>query len=99
MPYMELLQQRFTELNTAETARKPLSTFVDRIIDECDRFFTDHPGDHAIFMQVQGKMPELEAIESAADAQLIQDLATFLSEYYSGLYQFNMKLHRIRLQE
>jgi len=35
-------------------------------------------------MQVQGTMPELEAIETT-DAQLIQNLAIFLSQYYSGL--------------
>lgn len=85
MRYMELLHQRFTELHTAETASLPLSTYVDRVIDATDQFFSDHPGYHAIFMQVQGTMPELEAIETAADAQLIQDLATFLSQYYSGL--------------
>jgi AcrR family transcriptional regulator len=82
MRYMELLHQQFTELNTAETASLPLSTFVDQMINSSDRFFTDHPGYHAIFMQVQGTMPELEAIETAADAQLIEDLATFLSKYY-----------------
>jgi AcrR family transcriptional regulator len=85
MRYMELLHQQFTELNTAETATLTLSTFVDRMIDATDRFFIDHPGYHAIFMQVQGTMPELEAIETAADAQLIEDLATFLSQYYSDL--------------
>lgn len=85
MRYIELLHQRFTELHTAETASLPLSTYVDRVIDATDQFFIDHPGYHAIFMQVQGTMPELEAIETAADAQLIQDLATFLSQYYLGL--------------
>jgi len=54
--------------------------------DWCDGSpFSDHPGYHAIFMQVQGTMPELEAIETATDAQLIQNLAIFLSQYYSGL--------------
>ena len=85
MRYMELLHLQFTELNTAETASLPLSTFVDQMIDATDRFFIDHPGYHAIFMQVQGTMPELEAIETVADAQLIQDLVTFLSQHYSDL--------------
>jgi hypothetical protein len=62
-----------------------LSTYVDQLIDVADQFFSDHPGYHAIFMQVQGKMPELEAIETAADAQLTQDLATVLSQYHSKL--------------
>ena len=85
MRYMELLHQRFSGLNTAETASLPLSTCVDRMIDATNQFFTDHPGYHAIFMQVQGTIPELEAIETAADAQLIQDLVIFLSQYYSDL--------------
>lgn len=85
MRYMELLHQRFTELHTAETTSLPLSTYVDRAIDAMAQFFTDHPGYYAIFMQVQGTMPELEAIEDAADVQFIQDLATFLSQYYSDL--------------
>lgn len=89
MRYMELLHQRFTELRNAETDNLPLSTYVDRMIDTSDRFFTDHPGYHAIFMQVQGTMPELEAIETAADAQLIQELATFLSLRYSNVEQTN----------
>lgn len=85
MRYMELLHQRFSELNTTETASLALSTCVDQMIDATDQFFTDHPGYHAIFMQVQGRMPELEAIETAADAQLIQDLVTFLSQYHSDV--------------
>lgn len=79
MRYMELLHHRFTALHTAETVNLPLSAYVDQVIDAIDQFFSDYPGYHAIFMQVQNKMPELEAIETAADAQLIQELATFLS--------------------
>lgn len=79
MRYMELLHQRFAELHTAEIANLPLSTYVDLLIDATDRFFSDYPGYHAIFMQAQEMRPELEAIETAADAQLIQELATFLS--------------------
>jgi AcrR family transcriptional regulator len=85
MRYMELLHQRLMELHTAETPSLPLSTYVDQVIDAMDQFFTEHPGYHAIFMQVQGTMPDLEAIEEAADAQYIEDLATFFSQYYSGL--------------
>lgn len=77
--YMELLQQRFTDLHTAETLDLPLSTYVNQVIDATDQFFSDYPGYHAIFMQVQGIMPELEEIANAADAQLIQELATSLS--------------------
>jgi AcrR family transcriptional regulator len=77
--YMELLQKRFTDLHTSETLDLPLSTYVNQVIDTTDQFFSDYPGYHAIFMQVQGIMPELEEIANAADAQLIQELATSLS--------------------
>lgn len=89
MRYMELLQQRFTELHTDETASLPLSIYVEQVIDATDQFFSDHPGYHAIFMQVQGTVPELEAIETAADAQLIHELATSLSLRNSNAEQAN----------
>ncbi|MUG95618.1 TetR family transcriptional regulator [Scytonema sp. UIC 10036] len=83
--YNERLHQHFVELHTPEMVNLPLSTYVDRVIDAVDRFFTDYPGYHAIYMQVQGTMPELEEIESAGDAILIQDLATALSQRDSNL--------------
>jgi AcrR family transcriptional regulator len=79
MRYMALLHQRFMSLHPPEAAHLPLPTYVDQIIDATNQFFADYPGYHAIFMQVQDAIPELEAIETAADAQLIQELATFLS--------------------
>ena len=82
MRYTELLHQRFAELNSSKTA---LSTYVDQIINAVDQFFTDYPGYHAIFMQVQGTMPELEEIENAADAQLIQELVVSLSQRHPDL--------------
>lgn len=85
MRYTERLHQRFVEQETTDMINLPLSAYVDRIIDATDQFFTDYPGYYAIFMQVQGTIPELEEIENAADAQLIQDFATSLSQYYSGL--------------
>jgi AcrR family transcriptional regulator len=83
--YMEMLQQRFNALHTAETSQMNLSNYVDYIIDATAQFFNDYPGYHAIFMQVQDTIPELEAIESAADNQLIQDWASILAQYYPGL--------------
>jgi AcrR family transcriptional regulator len=82
--YMEALQQRFKALHSAETSQMSLSRYVDQIIDAIEQFFNDYPGYHAIFMQVQDAMPELEAIESDADSQLIQDWANILSQYYPG---------------
>jgi AcrR family transcriptional regulator len=85
MRYTELLHQRYSELDSAKMTKLPLPTYVDWIIDTTDQFFTDHPGYHAIFMQVQGTIPELEEIETVADAQLIEVLATSLSQRCSEL--------------
>jgi AcrR family transcriptional regulator len=85
MRYAEQLHQRFVELDTTDMINLPLSTYVDQIIDTTEQFFTDYPGYHAIFMQVQGTIPELAEIENAADAQLIQNFAKSLSQYYSDL--------------
>jgi AcrR family transcriptional regulator len=83
--YTEMLHQRFIELDPDEMTKLSLPSYVDRLIDATDRFFRDYPGYHAIFMEVQGTMPELEEIEAAADAQLIEDLATSLSQRYGDL--------------
>jgi AcrR family transcriptional regulator len=64
--YGEVLQQRFNAFHTPETSQMNLSDYVDYIVDGTEQFFNDYPGYHAIFMQVQNAMPELEAIESAA---------------------------------
>ncbi len=85
MRYTEQLHQRFVEIDPEEMKNLPLSVYVARMIDATDQFFTDYPGYHAIFMQVQGTIPEVEEIENAADTQLIQDLGTSLSQYYSDL--------------
>jgi AcrR family transcriptional regulator len=83
--YMDQLHDRFATLDPDELSKLPLSDYVDRIIDVTNQFFTDYPGYHAIFMQVQGTIPELVEIENAADAQLIRDLAISLSQYNSDL--------------
>jgi AcrR family transcriptional regulator len=79
--YTEHLHDRFAALDSDELSKLSLSDYVDQIIDLTNQFFTDYPGYHAIFMQVQGTIPELAEIENAADAQLIQDLATSLAQY------------------
>ena len=85
MRYGELLHQQLATLDSVELAKLPLSAYVDQLIDTTEQFFTEHPGYHAIFMEVQGTMPELEEIEDAADAQLIQDLIASLSRRNSKL--------------
>ncbi len=49
-----------------------------------DRFFRDHPGYPAIFLDVQSATPELLAIEEEADARLISDWAGLLVERAAG---------------
>lgn len=87
--YTERLHQQLAEPNTADIDNLPLTTYVDQVIDTVAQFFTDHPGYYAIFMQVQGTMPELEEIENAADVQLIQTLAESLSRRDSELESAN----------
>jgi len=87
--YGALLHQQLAAFDTVELAKLPLSAYVNRLIDMTDQFFTEHPGYHAIFMEVQGTMPKLEEIEDAADAQLIHDLATSLAQREAGLEPAN----------
>ncbi|MBI4781707.1 MAG: TetR family transcriptional regulator [Oscillatoriophycideae cyanobacterium NC_groundwater_1537_Pr4_S-0.65um_50_18] len=83
--YNELLYQRLSELNTEALVTLPLTVYVDQMIDATDQFFTDYPGYYAIFMPLQGTIPELQEIEAAADAHLIQNMATELSLRNAGL--------------
>ncbi len=83
--YAEQLHDRFAALDSEELSKLSLSDYVDQIIDLTNQFFADYPGYHAIFMQVQSTIPELAEIENAADAQLIQDLATSLAQYDADL--------------
>ena len=83
--YAELLRQRLVDIHSAEASQIDLADYVDHVIEAVEQFFTDYPGYHAIFMQAQDIMPELEAIESTADHQLIQDWSDILSQRYPGL--------------
>jgi AcrR family transcriptional regulator len=78
--YMEELHLRFINLEPNTVNSLSLKAYVDLLIDTTAQFFTDRPGYHAIFMQVQGTIPELAEIEDAADAQLIQDLSISLAQ-------------------
>ena len=83
--YMAMLDEKFKVLHQDEMQGLPLSDYVDLVIDTTEQFFDDCPGYHAIFMQVQGTMPELAAIEEAADNRLIQDWAAILASTFPGL--------------
>lgn len=87
--YMEQLQKRFEMLHASEATELSLAEYVERMIDMTNQFFDDYPGYHSIFMQVQNKIPELEAIEAAADNQLIQEIAILLSSRFADRQQVN----------
>ena len=78
--YAERLHQQLITIDDTEQATLPLSDYVDQLIDTTDRFFTDNPSYHAIFMEVQGTVHELQEIDEATDAKLIQDLAKALAK-------------------
>lgn len=80
--YNQQLHNLLIELHPTDGDKLPIAEYMEEVIDTVDRFFTDYPGYHAIFMPLQGSMPELEAIDAAADAQLIQDLVRLLAQYY-----------------
>ncbi|WP_216920497.1 TetR/AcrR family transcriptional regulator [Synechococcus sp. CCAP 1479/9] len=77
--YNRLLHERLALADNAELVQLSLPEYVSRLIDITSRFFDDHPGYHAMFMETQGSVPELRETEDAADAQLIVDLAASLA--------------------
>ncbi|MEM7717137.1 MAG: TetR/AcrR family transcriptional regulator [Cyanobacteria bacterium P01_A01_bin.68] len=80
--YSDLLRQHLEAFDTLEMAQIPLADYVDRLIEGTERFFAEYPGYHAIFMEVQATMPELD---DAADAKLIQTLAKLLQKRNASL--------------
>ncbi|MCG9891037.1 MAG: TetR/AcrR family transcriptional regulator [Thermosynechococcaceae cyanobacterium MS004] len=76
--YNQLLRERLALFSTAELTKLPLSTYVEQLIDTTTQFFNDYPGYYAIFMEVQGSVPEVQEVEDTADAQLVADLARSL---------------------
>ncbi len=83
--YSELLHQRLAILHHPEWPKLPLSTFVDELIDITEQFFLEYPGYYEIFMEIQGVIPEVQAIEDAADAKLVGDLASLFAQREAGL--------------
>jgi AcrR family transcriptional regulator len=77
--YAEMLHQELVSIDEAETVTLPLADYVNQLIDTTDRFFTKNPSYYAIFMEVQGTIRELDEIDEATDAKLIQDLASSLA--------------------
>ncbi|AFY84966.1 TetR/AcrR family transcriptional regulator [Oscillatoria acuminata] len=85
--FAEMLHQQLAVIDQTEPTTLSLSDYVDQLIDTTDRFFTEHPSYHAIFMEVQGTIRELEEIDEATDAELIQDLASSLAKRDAKLEQ------------
>lgn len=78
--YTEKLHQALLEFHQQENLELPLPLYVEQMIEVTNRFFTTHPGYHAIFMEVQGTMPELGEIEATADTQLIQEFTRSIAQ-------------------
>ncbi len=82
--YNRQLRETLTKLEAQSQTLSP-SQYIELIIDKVYQFFVQRPGYYAIFMPLQGSVPELQQIEETADAELIKDLVEFLRKSYSGL--------------
>jgi AcrR family transcriptional regulator len=82
---VQLRQHLTAILDTAEVAALPLAAYLDRLIDATEQFFIENPGYQAIYMEVQGTMPELDEIDRALDMELIQDLSAAFSQRHAAL--------------
>ena len=76
--YMQTQYQRFLTLHTPAAVTLPLPSYVDRMIDVFDQFYTDYPGSRAIFDQLLDTIT-WSAIEKIDDFeyQVIDELARF----------------------
>jgi AcrR family transcriptional regulator len=83
--YSELLHQALFGVDHDELAALSLPAYVDWLINTTDQFFRDNPGYRATFMEMQGTVSELEAIEEVADRRMIQDLAASFAQRLPGL--------------
>jgi AcrR family transcriptional regulator len=77
---VQLRQHVTAVLDTAEVVALPLPEYLDRLIGAIYQFFIENPGYQAIFMEVQGTMPELDEIDRALDIELMQDLSMAFSK-------------------
>ncbi|MBD2438660.1 TetR/AcrR family transcriptional regulator [Nostoc sp. FACHB-110] len=85
MRYEERLHQKLGILDNPDLVKLPLSVLVDQLIDISEQHFAENPGYYAIFMEVQGALPEVQAVGEAADAALIRDLASLFAQREAGL--------------
>ena len=76
--YSDLFRQQFIAIDSDNGV--PLPEYVEQIVDTIIQFFKDYPGYHAIFMQAQGTVAEIEQLDRATDAQFIKDWALDLAQ-------------------
>ncbi|WP_427162144.1 TetR/AcrR family transcriptional regulator [Aliinostoc sp. HNIBRCY26] len=81
----ENIHQKLAVLDNLELANLPLEILVEKLIDISAQHFSENPGYFAIFMELQGTMPELQAVGELMDTQLMQDLASLLAKRKAGL--------------
>ncbi|MEL6319337.1 MAG: TetR/AcrR family transcriptional regulator [Cyanobacteria bacterium J06626_14] len=76
--YMQAQYQRFLDLHTPATLALPLPSYVERMIDAFDQFYTDYPGSRVISEQLLDTIT-WSAIEKIDDFeyQVIDELARF----------------------
>ena len=83
--YSDLFCQKFEELDDEKIMELPLPEYVELIVDTIVNFFQDHPGYHAIFMQAQGTVAEVEELDQAMDQEFIKDWAIELAQKHGKL--------------
>ena len=83
--YSNLFRQQFEQLDSESNMLLPLPEYVEQIVDTIVKFFQDYPGYHAIFMQAQGTVTEIEELDQATDQEFIQDWAIELAQRHSKL--------------
>ena len=78
--YSDLFRQQFEAIDHGNSVSLPLPEYVEQIVDTSVQFFQDYPGYHAIFMQVQGTVAEIEQLDRATDDPFIKDWAMDLAQ-------------------
>ena len=73
--YGERLHEELTGFDRDEGTALSLEDYLSGLVQRTDRFFRDHPGYPAIFMDVQAASAGLRAIEDEADVRLIDALS------------------------
>ncbi|PZV01814.1 MAG: TetR family transcriptional regulator [Cyanobium sp.] len=76
--YGEQLHDDLSRFEREEGACLELDAYIEALVARTARFFDEHPGYAAIFLDVQSATPDLVAIEEEADARLVAEWARAL---------------------